>query len=102
MEGAKIFGNSKKQHFIVDLTGRMHDIAGWQPIGASIPHINMVMDGYKVHAIIDSGSTRTMIGTELLDLMPQLKVKMKPTLFTFMGVGENRMTYGGMLYDTEC
>ena len=62
----------------------------------------MVVNGYKVRAMVDSGSTTTMISTGLLDLMPQLKAKMKPTSFTFMGVGENRMNYAGMLYDVEC
>lgn len=86
----------------MDLTGTTHDIAGSQPIRANIPHINMVVNGYKVRAMVDSGSTTTMISTGLLDLMPQLKAKMKPTSFTFMGVGENRMNYAGMLYDVEC
>lgn len=86
----------------MDITGTTHDIAGQQPIKANIPHINMILGGYKVRAMIDSGSTTTMISTGLLDQMPQLKAKMKPTSFTFMGVSEDRMKYSGMLYDVEC
>jgi hypothetical protein len=62
----------------------------------------MIVGGYKVRAMIDSGSTTTMISTGLLDLMPSLKAKMKPTSYTFMGVGENRMSYAGILYDVDC
>lgn len=70
MEGSKYFGNSEKQKFIMDITGTTHDIAGLQPIKANIPHINIVVGGYKVRAMVDSGSTTTMISTGLLDQMP--------------------------------
>ncbi len=52
--------------------------------------------------MVDSGSTTTMLSTGLLDMMPELKAKMRPTSYTFMGVGENRMTYTGMLYAVKC
>lgn len=52
--------------------------------------------------MIDSGSTTTMISSGLLEHLPGLKQLMKPTSFTFMGVGEDRMKYKGMLYDVEC
>ena len=102
MEGAKYFGNSEKYKFIIDLMGKSHYIAEQQPNRANIPHINMVVNRYTVRAMVDSGSTTTMISTGLLDFMPQLKTKMKPTLFTFTRVGENRMNHAGLLYDVEC
>lgn len=75
----------------MDITGSEKDVASKQPIKANIPHINVVLGGYKVRAMIDSGSTTTMISTGLLDILPGVKQMVKPTSYTFMGVGENRM-----------
>lgn len=84
------------------VSGTERDVSMHQPIKANIPHINVVIDGYKSRAMVDSGSTTTMLSTGLLDMMPELKQKVKPTSYTFMGVGENRMTYKGMLYGVKC
>ena len=62
----------------------------------------MVVAGCKERAMIDSGSTTTMISTGLLEYFPEVKKMIKPTSYTFMGVGENRMQYKGMLYNIDC
>jgi hypothetical protein len=49
--------------------------------------VNVLVGGYKCRAMIDSGSTTTMISTGLLSKMPGMKEKVKPTSFTFFGVG---------------
>ena len=61
----------------------------------------MLLGGYKCRAMIDSGSTTTMISTGLLDLMPELKAALKPTTYTFFGVGEQRLKYAGILYNLK-
>jgi hypothetical protein len=93
MEGAKYFGNSEKQQCMRDATNTDKDKTTCQPIKANIPHVNVLVGGYKCRGMIDSGSTVTMISTGLLERIPELKAKMKPTTFTFFGVGENSMKY---------
>ncbi len=56
---------------------------------------------YKARAVIDSGSTTTLLSTGLLDKMPDLKEKMKPTSLGFYGVGEKKMEYAGMIYELD-
>ena len=56
---------------------------------------------YKARAIIDSGSTTTLLSTGLLDKMPDLKEKMKPISLGFYGVGEKKMEYAGMIYELD-
>ena len=102
MEGASYFGGSEKEPFIMVVSGTHKDVSTSQPIKANIPHINVVVDGYKCRAMVDSGSTTTMISTGLIEMMPELKARIKPTSYTFMGVGEERMTYTGMLYGVKC
>lgn len=51
-----------------------HDLTVHQPVTANIPQVNLLVDGkYKCRAIIDSGSTTTLMSTGLLEKMPSLK-----------------------------
>ena len=56
-------------------------------------------DKYKVRAVVDSGSTGTLISDSLLNKMPAIKSQLKPTSLGFWGVGNGRMQYEGILYD---
>ena len=42
-----------------------------------------------------------MLSTGLIKLMPDVESSMSPTSVSFFGVGENRMTYCGMLYNVN-
>ena len=98
LEGARFFGNSENQPFIEEVTGTDRDLSRSQPVTTNLPIVNMVVNGYKCRAIMDSGCTSTMLSTGLLEQMPDLKDQIKPTSFAFFGVGENRMKFVGMLY----
>ena len=52
-------------------------------------------------AILDSGSTTTLLFGGMLDLMPALKSLLKPTSLGFFGVAEDKLKYDGMLYDFD-
>lgn len=66
-----------------------NDLTANQPVAANIPQVNCLVGGaYKVRAVVDSGSTTTLMSTGLLAKMPGLKNKLKPTSLGFYGVGE--------------
>lgn len=65
---------------MMPVSGTAKDVSINQPIKANIPHKNTVVCGYKVRALINSGSTTTMISTGLLSLMPDLQTRMKPVI----------------------
>ena len=100
MEGAGYFGNSESAPFIAGTTETQFDLTGCQPVTANVPQVN-VLAKYKVQAVIDSGSTTTLLSTGMLDKMPDLKKKMKPTSLGFYGVGEKKMEYAGMIYEID-
>lgn len=51
-----------------------HDLTVHQPVTANIPQVNLLVnDKYKCRAVIDSGSTTTLMSTGLLEKMPSLK-----------------------------
>ena len=54
-----------------------------------------------MRAMVDSGSTTTLISSGLMDKMPELRKQLKPTSLGFYGVGEEKLTYEGMLYELE-
>ena len=53
--------------------------------------MNVLVNGYKCRAIVDSGCTTTMISSGLIDLMPNVKATVSPTNLGFFGVGESMM-----------
>lgn len=64
--------------------------------------MNCLLAGtYKVRAMVDSGSTTTLLSSGLLERMPALAKELKPTSMGFFGVGEQKLSYDGMLYDLE-
>jgi hypothetical protein len=85
-----------------EVTLTENDLTSHQPVTANIPQVNLLLDGkYKCRAVIDSGSTTTLLSTGLLDKMPKLKEQLKPTSMGFYGVGEEKLVYNGMLYELE-
>lgn len=102
MEGAGYFGNSERAPFIAGATETQFDLTGNQPVTANVPQVNVLVGAkYKVRAVIDSGSTTTLLSTGMLDKMPELKKKMKPTSLGFYGVGEKKMEYAGIIYEID-
>ena len=91
LEGSPYFGNSENQPFIEEVTGTDRDVCRNQPVTSNLPVVNLLVNGYKCRAIVDSGCTSTMMSTGLVDLMPELKPLAKPTSFAFFGVGENKL-----------
>ena len=74
VEGAAFFGNSEGQEFLRGVTLTENDLTTHQTVTANIPQVNLLLDGkYKCRAVIDSGSTTTLLSTGLLDKMPKLK-----------------------------
>jgi hypothetical protein len=60
----------------------------------------VLLDGkWKCRALVDSGSTTTMLSTGLLRLMGSLKDSMHATSFGFFGVGEEQLKFSGILYN---
>ena len=59
----------------------------------------VVADKYKVRAMVNSGSTVTMMSSALFKKMSALQGLLKPTTKGFYGVGEERMKYDGILYE---
>ena len=58
------------------LTQTDRDITPKQPVVSNVPQVNVVVsDGkgsYKVRAIVDSGSTTTILSSAMLEFMPEL------------------------------
>jgi hypothetical protein len=76
------------------------DFTAAQPIVANIPQVNVLIAGkYKVRAMVDSGSTVTMMSSGLFNKMSALKGMLKPTTLGFYGVGDNKRKYEGILYE---
>lgn len=98
LEGFEFFKNVEQRPFVAKITERVGDLTNKQPIRANVPQINVVIGGqYKVRAIIDSGSTNTILSSGLMKEMKELQVTMKPTSQTFLGVAEQRLSYAGIL-----
>lgn len=61
----------------------------------NLPWVNVILgegdNRYKVRAVVDSGSTGTLISDCLLKKLPALQKLMKPTSLGFWGVGNGRM-----------
>ena len=63
-----------------------------------MPQINCIVDGaYKVRAIVDSGSTTTILSSALVVLMPEVKRKMAPTSLTFSSANNGKDKYEGLI-----
>ena len=74
MEGSGWFGNSEKQAFLKGVTLGDSDLTTEQPITANIPQVNVLVAGrYKVRAMVDSGSTVTMMSSALFKKMTTLQ-----------------------------
>ena len=74
MEGSGWFGNSEKQMFLKGVTLGDSDLTTEQPITANIPQVNVLVAGrYKVRAMVDSGSTVTMMSSALFKKMTTLQ-----------------------------
>ena len=53
----------------------------------NIPVLNMLLENkYKTRALLDSGSSTTVLTTGLLAHMPDLKKKLRKTSLTYSGV----------------
>ena len=65
------------------------DLTAEQPVVANIPQVNvLVAKKYKVCAMVDSGSTVTLISSALFKKMSALQNSLKPTTLGFYGVGD--------------
>ena len=52
---------------------------------------------YKIRAVMDTGSTTTIMSEGLFNELPNLKKHLQPTSFSFSGVSEGRDTYVGII-----
>jgi hypothetical protein len=59
----------------------------------------LVANKYKVRAMVDSGSTVTLMSSGLFKQLTALKDQLKPTSLGFYGVGKERLQYDGILYE---
>lgn len=89
--------NSERQEIFAKLHGTKYDLSQECPIRINCPTINVLFDTYKVRAIVDTGSTTTIISKGLLDCMPETATKLQATSYTFRGVGGKSQQYEGML-----
>jgi hypothetical protein len=102
VEGAGYFGNSERAPIIAGVTKTQFALTGHQAAIANIPQVNVLVDTkYKVCALINSGSTTTLLSTGMLDKMPNMKRKMKPTSLGFYGVGEKKIEYAEIIYKID-
>ena len=69
------------------INGTKYDVTHETPIRANCPVVNVLFGGYKVRAIVDTGSTTTIISRGLLECMPEVLSKLQATSFTFKGGG---------------
>ena len=76
VQGSKYFGNSECQEFLREFTQGKYDVTADQPILTNFPWVNVLVgegaERYKVRAVVDSGSTGTLISDSLLKKMPAL------------------------------
>lgn len=60
-----------------------YDVAPIIPVSHYAPHLNLLVEStYKIRAVIDTGSTTTVMTLGLFHSMPLLKNKLQPTSFT--------------------
>ena len=76
LEGFEFFMNSERQEIFAKLHGTKYDLSQECPIRINCPTINVLFDTYKVRAIVDTGSTTTIISKGLLDCMPETAAKL--------------------------
>lgn len=70
LDGFEWFKNSESRPYVSNITERAGDLTRKQPIRANVPQVNVVIQGkYKVRAIIDSGSTNTIVSSALVKHM---------------------------------
>lgn len=89
--------NSERQEVFAKIHGTKYDLAQECPVRINCPTINVLFDNYKVRAIVDTGSTTTIISKGLLDCMSETAPKLQATSYTFRGVGGKSDRYAGML-----
>ena len=76
------------------------DLTAEQPVVANIPQVNVLVGGkYKVRAMVDSGSTVTLMSSALFKKMSALQGALKPTTLGFYSVGDQKLKYEGILYE---
>lgn len=81
--------HSERELFIQHVTESPSDLTKWTPVRANLPVINVCLMGkYKVRALLDTGSTNTLISTGLLEKFSP-DVKVTPTSLSFAGVAEH-------------
>lgn len=59
----------------------------------------LAAEKYKCRAMLDTGSTTTLITTGLLKHMPALQDKVNKTSLTFSGVSQGGENYEGLIQD---
>ena len=73
LEGFKYIKNAECKQFLAELSETDTDLTHNQPVRASLPYASVrVGEGtaYKVRALLDSGSTNTLVSLALLEQMP--------------------------------
>ena len=87
LDGFVYLKNAETKHFLEHVTGGNRDLCKLFPVMANIPIISILLNGeVKVRAMLDSGSTTTVISQGLLDKLPALKRRVKATSLTYKGI----------------
>lgn len=96
LDGFVFLKNAETKPFLEKVTGTSLDFCKMSPVMANIPVVSVLLNGeVKVRAMIDSGSTTTVISQGMLDKLPALKRRVKSTSLTYKGIdGEKgRLNY---------
>ena len=99
LDGVLYAGNAERQPFLAEVTDTADDLSKVYPVRASVPIVAVRVGQYKVRAIIDTGSTSTLVSTALLAKLGAWQAKMKPTSQTYHGVDEQPRQYAGVIPD---
>ncbi len=98
LEGFAWVKNAEGADFIAAVTESEQDLSRCQPVRANVPYVVCLLEGkYKVRAIIDSGSTTTIISSGLAEKVKGLERKVHPTKLSFLGVNEATYNYCGLI-----
>ena len=102
LEGFSYVRNTERKTFLANVTEKKNDISVKQPITSHVPYVSVLLGGmFKVRAMVDSGSTTTVISSGLLSECWSLKELMTPTNLGFRGVGDASSKYNGILKNLE-
>ena len=71
LEGIEWFTNSENQDVFSKVVGTANDLSSLTHIETNSPYVNvLIADTYKARAVIDSGSTTTIMSKGMYDAMP--------------------------------